>query len=374
MGNSIYDDKVVIESVQGPAVNFRDPHGFTRSFRIRNWTLKPLSATTKLCIQPGGSKCFQPSFVPVGEVKSGGMVEVDMPHFVVKDTPEFRVNLSNIEEVTIYSLMDGDKVLNVLPRKALMCEYAGYLAARLPTTPGERFNVLCFGPKSSGKSSLISSLFTAVDPLDEVQLNIVQTHGLSDHCTKDFRRYLPPDPLPNVQLWDTWGDSPTTYPKDLLSKMVAGELPEFWDMARAPGSESEEEKKQPVKRMHAIVVFVPCSNVKDNDANLAKLGLKMADELSGSGLNPIYLLSRCDEWMEATERSTFLGNPNHRVEKLEELKDILARKVGVPGNTILHVAPYVKESSRLFERDRLLLLVLEKILVAASGYEKHMKK
>jgi len=219
----------VIDPVPGGPINFAEQ--FPRFFIIRNSTSVTLPAAILSILATG---CFQPSSVPIEQVLPGGEKRVELPHRVNPG-----INLSSIEEKTTYALTVNGVIVKEMTRVASMYEYSGFLAQ--PRTPVDTvFQILCFGATGGGKSSFILSLFSALSPSPAILYGLARVSGQRGHCTRELGKYIPGAVLRQVVLWDTWGLSATQYQENEVARLVAGEIPEGWDMRRIAGSETDE--------------------------------------------------------------------------------------------------------------------------------------
>lgn len=342
-----------IESEQGAPVDFTK--AFTRQFTIRNSSSITLPASATLMI--AGTACFQPAFVIVGEMLSGATKTVTLEH---RPEDEKKINLETIEECTSYALKYNGIILKEFTRRARMYEYSGYLARYQPSN-GAFIRILVCGVFGSGKSSVICSICTALSPDDLVLTNVAPISPFGGHGTTTFGTFPCGPALPFVLLVDTWGKTEINYAQQELLAMLDGIMKEGASMDN-PEMEDDAEGKR--NKIHSVLMLVPAANL-NLDCERAMLKQALTKKY-----NATVLMSKCDMQLDEAKGETaeFRANPNTPLAVLEAKKATIGAAVGT--SAVLRVAPYLlSETTKIFERDRLTLRILELALNAGKGFQ-----
>lgn len=337
-----------LEAERGPSVDFTQH--FTRRIRVVNNATLPLPATATVSITR--TACFQPACVLVGALAPGASVVVDVPHRPLGDP-----SLATIEEYTSYSLKNGGLILATLRYRARMHEYARYLMRYQPSNGGPIRILLC-GKAGMGKTSFVRALCSALAPGDLVLCNVVPVAPTGTTGTKTYNLYRCGDILPFAILFDPWGHQPANYEHDEYPMMIDGFVQPGSHMDRPT---AEEEAKH---KIHSIILFVAADNAGlDRERGIVAQAL-------AKGQNPTIVMSLCESQLEHdTDVKAFRENPNQLPDALEVKRKAIS---GLCPGAVLQVAPYVAdETTKIFERDRLSLRVLEHALHAGRSFQQY---
>lgn len=336
-----------LEPERGPPIDFTQPFG--RKIRVINNSTAPLPATATLSISR--TACFQPISVVVGgEIAAGESRVVEVPH-----RPATDISLATIEECTSYTLKIRGLFLATIEYRARMYEYSAYLLRYRPSDGGP-IRVLLFGRVGNGKTSFVRALFSALDPGGFVLCNLVPVAPTATTGTKNYEIYRCGEALPFVVLFDPWGHQPANYLNNECGKMIEGRVQPGSHMDRLI---DEEESKN---KIHSVVLFVSASSPGvDREIGIVAQAL-------AKGHNPTIVMSLCESQLRTNEDvKKFRENPNALPDQLEVKRKALCA-LG-PG-AVLQVAPYVEdETTKVFERDRLSLRVLEQALHAGKSFQ-----
>lgn len=337
---------------------------FSQKIQIRNLRSIPIGADSKLWLN--ATSCFAKSNVSVGEVPAGGSVDVYLEHRWLANAC-----IDTLCPSCSYVLTDGASTVAQFTSENRVNRFIGGLKKYRPTAGAraESTNILFFGPAGAGKSSFMTSMISLLSPGDDVQQGVCPIGATSEHGTTTLRRY--PVPELHVNLWDTWGLTPNTYTGGELAAIVEGSIPNGWEMGTAfserPGEINRARATATTRRMHAVLVFLPCASLRD-DTEMASLRVLLND-VKKSGLSPIFLLARADEQVKPENQANFRNNPNATGHaELEALKKLAVSKINVQMARIHYAVPYCAELKKTFEIDRLLFKILELALKSADSY------
>lgn len=336
-----------LEAVRGPPVDFTQ--GFVRQIRVVNNATVPLPATATLSISR--TACFQPVSVLVGALAPGASVLVDVPHRPARDD----LNLSSIEEFTVYALKVNSLVLATLRYRATMYEYSRYLMRYQPSSGGF-IRILLSGKAGMGKTSFVRAVCSALSPGDQVLCNVVPVAPTGTTGTRTYNMYHCGDVLPFAILFDPWGHQPANYTHDEYLKMIDGVV--------QPGSHMERPVEEEAKnKIHSIMLFVAASNQGlDREEGIVTQAL-------GKGQNPTTVMTLCESQLTEDEVKAFREDPNQLPPHLEAKRKAISL---LCAGAVLQVAPYVgDETTKTFARDRLTLRVLEHALHAGKSFQQY---
>lgn len=337
---------------------------FKARFKVENLRRTPTAADTKIWVVAG--RCFKSSFCDLGTIAVGASKEVLVPHNWYGG-----VTFDSLDATIVYVINEGGKEVARQSFCWQMHTYTGGFKLYRPPSKSEAktINILLFGLAGCGKSSYLQSVITALSTKQHVITGITPIGGGSEHVTTTLRKFAICEDV-KVNLMDTWGLTPSNYVKGELQKIVQGILPDKWDMLDNM-SENQDKIKHNMKKakanaVHALMVFLPCSSLR-NPKTIALLQPLLTD-VKASGLNPIFLLALADEEVAATDKARFRQNPNATFPEIEAAMTNAAKVFNIPRNRIAISVPYTEEKERVFDIDRLLCKTLDLALQSADAY------
>ena len=174
------------------------------------------------------------------------------------------------------------------------------------------------------------------------------TGGGAEHATQKITRYdvKAVHPYLHFNLWDTWGLDKNNYDAYQVSLLMKGKLPPNWtmntDFERHSAKFDELLKKETLfTQMHAVIFFVPQGSLTDLDSDDVARIRQMFQCLIQEEYNPLVILSKVDEVVEAVREDPF--HPNEEIEKMRHAAATLFQ-IGL--NSVRYTVNYLYESSR----------------------------
>ena len=233
----------------------------------------------------------------------------------------------------------------------------------------ETFNVLVFGVMGSGKTSFTNSILALMSRANsgEALPCAEPVHGGGDHCTVSLRCIDFPNELP-LRVWDTKGLTLENYKGPELEAIMKGKLPHGWDMDchidPAMLSESQDltvEAKRFGRTPHAVVFMLPFSELDDTTGEFMGKIRDQFGKIVRLGINPIVLVAKLDEADDAVRENPSASN-GAKDAALKAAADFL----GIPVGNVYPCINYLDLTSKSFEIDRNLAVILHRILSMAK--------
>ena len=229
-----------------------------------------------------------------------------------------------------------------------------------------KFNILLFGWAGAGKSSLLQSFMTLNTESDVVLKNAATVGGGHAHVNTDIRYTDLTKFGIHANLVDTWGMDGDNYTGKTLSMLCQGLLPSGWGMMQNMGQEEAAKialgaATRQQRQIHCVLFCLPHAMI-ENEADMANIAAQF-QELVRQGINPIVLLSRIDEVVPEVRK-----DPMGTHDGIEALRAAVAKKLSIPMSRVLPMVPYVDESKRDFDMDRLIYKTLNQALRSASEF------
>jgi len=181
-------------------------------------------------------------------------------------------------------------------------------------------NVLFFGMKGSGKSSLANTIMFCLSRCNNVSAKVLLQLEQTDHVTKNYQKVWIGEKLKDnddvnqyfeelneskekikICLFDPWGDSDSDYDKVTIKQLIDGQIP--------PGTHRDEvvSKLRPKTisdQIHCVVFIIPLSSIDDDFTMTQFLArIKMVTDVM---IQPLVVVTRIDDLENITTREAYM--------------------------------------------------------------------
>ena len=308
-------------------------------------------------------------YTPVPTIKPGASLIVE-----VTLRSQWHMAITDIPRRFSFKLQTGARG-DTLAKETMNVDHAWYVPSALkgqfdPAPFGlEKLNVLVFGVHGSGKTSFTNSILALMSHANsgEALPCAEPVHGGGDHCTVTLRAIDFPNELP-LRVWDTKGLTPENYKGPELEAIMKGKLPHGWVMDchidPAMLSESQDltvEAKRFGRTPHAVVFMLPFSELDDTTGEFMGKIRDQFGKIVRLGINPIVLVAKLDEADDAVRK-----NPSSSNSTKDAALKAAADFLGIPFGNVYPCINYLDLTSKSFEIDRNLAVVLHRILSMAK--------
>jgi len=309
---------------------------------ITNRTEKKIPAETRVVIEGNGffGMGNQPLTRPIDAF--GGREQVTFELQTLRDAPP--IDLVNGEIVV--SLVNPQAwFFSILATRKIPLNFSYFNSGLGHDFKGKNFNILLFGPQSSGKSSLIQTILTMLNEGTEILTGVLPVACTALHCSIALRKIPFKKGDCTGFFWDTWGLSRNDYLNGELSQLIKGKCQDGQKISDPLKLNDEKESTE----MDAVI-FMVSYGLDDVELGLLSGQVRLVLDL---GMTPIVVISQVD----ADKSANIVSHHDHKNFQLK--KELVHQRLKISEMMIFPSVSYRRETTRSFEIDRLAYKILQ---------------